>query len=96
MPGPAEGGSVVTDVAKKTFEEALARLEEIVARLETGEAALDESMILFEEGVGLARFCQEKLAAAEGRLEILAAGGAVPFQAGEGGADLGRSTGGSD
>lgn len=79
------------DVAQKTFEEAMARLEEIVARLEAGESGLEESMALFEEGVGLARFCQDRLAAAEGRLEMLVAGGIVPFEPGEGGAGLGRT-----
>jgi len=79
------------EIAQKTFEEALARLEEIVARLETGELALEESMAFFEEGVGLARFCQEKLSAVEGRLEILAAGGTVPFPIEEGGAGFGRT-----
>ncbi|NLG84425.1 MAG: exodeoxyribonuclease VII small subunit [Firmicutes bacterium] len=68
---------------KKSFEEALARLEEIVTRLETGDLTLEESMTLFEEGVGLARLCQEILAAAEGRLEMLTAEGVVPFPATE-------------
>lgn len=76
----------VTKNAKKTFEEALARLEEIVAGLEMGESSLEESLALFEEGVGLARFCQEKLAQTEGRLEILIAGTSAPFSP-EGGAD---------
>ena len=39
--------------AKKTFEENMARLEEIVARLEKGDAALGDSMTLFEEGTKL-------------------------------------------
>ena len=34
-----------------TFEEAFARLEQIVRRLEGGEVKLDESLRLFEEGV---------------------------------------------
>jgi len=73
----------------KSFEDALARLEEIVARLEAGDLPLEESLALFEEGVGLARLCQEILAAAEGRLEMLAAGGKVPFPAAEGGPNHG-------
>lgn len=77
------------EVGKKSFEEALARLEEIVARLEAGDLPLEESMALFEEGVGLARLCQEILAAAEGRLEMLVAGGTVPFPAAEGGPNHG-------
>ena len=67
------------ETGKKTFEEALARLEEIVTRLETGDLTLEESMALFEEGVGLVRLCREILAEAEGRLEMLTAEGVVPF-----------------
>ena len=58
-------------VAERSFEEALERLEEIVARLESGTIGLEESLDLFEEGVALARHCQEKLQKAQGRLEIL-------------------------
>lgn len=57
--------------AERSYEEAVSRLEEIVQRLETGELPLDESLTLFEEGIGLAKYCSGKLDAAEGRLEIL-------------------------
>lgn len=50
---------------KKTFEESMARLEEIVSRLEKGEAPLDESIALFEEGTKLAAECGKKLDQAE-------------------------------
>ncbi|HBN95123.1 MAG TPA: exodeoxyribonuclease VII small subunit [Firmicutes bacterium] len=53
------------------FEEALARLEEIVRSLEQGEAVLDEALVLFEEGVKLARFCNEKLDQAEAKIEVM-------------------------
>ena len=43
------------------FEQALARLEEIVRALDGGEAALDDSLALFEEGVKLVKLCSEKL-----------------------------------
>ena len=75
------------DKNEKTFQKALARLEEIVARLEAGEMGLEESLKLFEEGVGLARFCQEILASAEGRVEILLASGTEPFKLDEEGQD---------
>ena len=52
-----------------SFETSLGRLEEIVARLESGELGLDESLTLFEEGVGLSRFCQGKLADVERKVE---------------------------
>ena len=54
-----------------TFEQALARLEEIVAALESGDQGLEESISLFEEGTKLSRFCQEKLSAAQGKIEKL-------------------------
>lgn len=54
-----------------SFEEAYARLEEIVARLEAGELSLDDSVKLYEEGQRLARHCGALLDAAELRVEQL-------------------------
>lgn len=54
------------------FETALARLEEIVRALEEGKTDLDSSLAAFEEGVGLVRFCTEKLDGAEHKVKILA------------------------
>ena len=48
-----------------TFEQSLARLEQIVTTLEKGGAGLDESMALFEEGAGLVRRCGAMLDQAE-------------------------------
>ncbi len=48
-----------------TFENAIERLEEIVEMLESGEAPLDESLSLFEEGVKLVKMCNDKLEKAE-------------------------------
>ncbi len=56
------------------FEQALARLEEIVRQLEQGEARLDDALLLFEEGVKLARYCNKKLDEAEAKIEIMLAG----------------------
>lgn len=53
------------------FESALGRLEEIVGKLEEGEMSLEDSLKLFEEGVRLSRVCDQKLQAAERRIEIL-------------------------
>ena len=52
-----------------SFEEAYARLEEIVARLEAGELSLDESLALYEEGQRIAQHCGALLDAAERRVE---------------------------
>lgn len=56
---------------KKTFEEALVRLEEIIRKLENGELNLEESLKLFEEGIALARHCNAKIDEAQGKVEIL-------------------------
>ena len=56
---------------KKTFETALARLEEITRELEDGELSLDNSLKKFDEGIKLADFCNKKLTEAKARVEIL-------------------------
>lgn len=50
---------------KPTFEESMQRLEQIVTQLERGEAPLDESLALFEEGMKLANNCSKQLDKAE-------------------------------
>lgn len=55
-----------------TYEEAMQKLEQIVARLESGEASLDESLKLFEEGTKLAAFCSKALDTAEQKIITLA------------------------
>ena len=53
-----------------TFEEKLAKLTEIVDKLEAGnELPLENSLKLFEEGVGLVSSCREMLENAEQRVE---------------------------
>ncbi|MBQ7160499.1 MAG: exodeoxyribonuclease VII small subunit [Clostridia bacterium] len=55
----------------KTFEGALARLEEIVKLLESGNAPLDGSLALFEEGTALVKQCNSQLDNAEQKIKIL-------------------------
>jgi exodeoxyribonuclease VII small subunit len=57
--------------ADLSFEEAMARLEEILRRLEQGDVSLDEALGLWREGDALHRRCLELLSAAEGRIEEL-------------------------
>ena len=54
-----------------SFEEAAARLEEIVRALEGGNAPLDESLKLFEEGVRLVNACRKQLDSAEQKVKLL-------------------------
>lgn len=56
---------------KQTFEQAMARLEEIVWQLERGDAPLEESMVLFEEGTRLSALLHGMLENAEQKITIL-------------------------
>ena len=59
-------------MAKKfVFEEALIRLEEIVDLLSKGDAPLDKSLELFEEGTALIKKCGQALDKAEQKVELL-------------------------
>jgi exodeoxyribonuclease VII small subunit len=53
------------------FEDSLKKLESIVAQLEQGDLALEDSLKLFEEGVGLSTACKQELDAAEGKVQML-------------------------
>ena len=57
-----------------SFEQAMERLEKIVASLDGGDAPLDDSLALFEEGVRLVRLCSEKLDKAEQKVRMLTRG----------------------
>ena len=59
---------------KMSFEKALARLDEIVKMMESGDAMLDKSLALFEEGVGLVKYCQTALDEAEQKVKLLQKG----------------------
>ncbi len=59
---------------KEKFEDALNKLEKVVSKLEDGDIPLEESLKLFEEGIKLSRFCNQKLDEAEKRVEILLKG----------------------
>ena len=53
---------------KLTYEEGVARLQEIVKALESGGMTLDESVRLFEEGAALSKFCSGELEKAERKI----------------------------
>ena len=54
-----------------TYEESMQKLEQIVSRLESGEATLDESLKLFEEGNQIAKELYTELNNAKGKVTIL-------------------------
>ena len=53
------------------FEKQLEQLESLVTALEGGDLSLEDSMKSFEQGIKLARECQQALKDAEQRVEIL-------------------------
>jgi exodeoxyribonuclease VII small subunit len=72
VPSAGGGGTVVGQgVPELGFDQILARLREVVMRLESGELSLEQSLLVYEEGVQLARRGQQLLASAERRVEIL-------------------------
>ncbi|MGA2284781.1 MAG: exodeoxyribonuclease VII small subunit [Dehalococcoidia bacterium] len=67
--------------SKETFEELYRRLEETVAKLEEGGLPLERSLALYEDGMTLARRCQEMLDTAEVRIRQLRETLAAPSEA---------------
>lgn len=59
---------------KMSFEQSLARLEEIVGALERGDAPLEEALALFEEGATLMKQCGQTLAKAEQKVALIVKG----------------------
>ncbi|HXA09422.1 MAG TPA: exodeoxyribonuclease VII small subunit [Chthoniobacterales bacterium] len=53
------------------FEQAMKRLEEIVEQMESGDLPLEDLIVRYEEGMKLVKVCQERLASAEQRIEII-------------------------
>ena len=57
--------------SERTYESAVARIEEIIRRLDSGEAGLRETLALVEEGRDLVEFCAGELEAVSQGLEEL-------------------------
>ncbi len=53
------------------FEDALSELEELIENLEGGDQSLEESLVQFERGMKLSKFCQQSLTDAEKKIKIL-------------------------
>jgi len=56
---------------KKTFEESMAELEEIVKALESGNLSLEKAVNLFEQGIKCSDFCLKKLDETEEKITLL-------------------------
>jgi exodeoxyribonuclease VII small subunit len=62
-----------TDIAKLSFEDALAALEAIVRNLESGQQKLEDAITAYERGAALKKHCEAKLAEAESRVQAIVA-----------------------
>jgi len=58
--------------AQLNFEGAMDRLEKIVEQMESGKLPLEDLIVRYEEGMNLVKVCQERLANAEQKIEIIA------------------------
>jgi exodeoxyribonuclease VII small subunit len=75
-PAPVLNWQDMSSAPKKSepqmnFEGAMDRLEEIVEQMESGKMMLEELIVRYEEGMKLVKICQERLASAEQRIEII-------------------------
>jgi exodeoxyribonuclease VII small subunit len=57
--------------AEANFEKALAELEKLVAQMEGGKLSLEQALEAHKRGLELARFCQERLDAAQRQVKVL-------------------------
>lgn len=64
-----------TNAQQPTFESALERLEQIVGEMEADRLALEDLLARYEEGTALVKVCQQRLDAAERRIEQITRGG---------------------
>ena len=66
-----------TAAKEPSFEQVLQRLGQVAESLEKSDVPLEKALALFEEGVRLSRHAQERLAAAEAKIEELTERGAA-------------------
>ncbi len=71
--------------APASFETALAELERIVQTMEGGQFSLEDSLAGYQRGVELLKYCQDALAAAEQKIQILENGSLRDFSPSGGG-----------
>jgi exodeoxyribonuclease VII small subunit len=56
---------------KKSYEELISELKEIVRKIEDNETGLDESIALYEQGAAILKQCEDLLASAELKITML-------------------------
>jgi len=68
---PAMSSKTKPPEARPNFEGAMDRLETIVEQMESGKLALEDLIVRYEEGMNLVKICQERLASAEQKIEMI-------------------------
>ena len=63
---------MATQAKNLNFESAMDRLESIVEQMESGKLHLEDLIVRYEEGMKLVKICQERLASAEQKIEMIA------------------------
>lgn len=87
MSDDAKRSGAETPIEGMSFEEALKALEGVVEALEGGQVPLEQSLDLYERGERLRKHCEDRLKAAELRVEKIVSGadgeatGTTPFEA---------------
>jgi len=77
LPDMDEGNTAAPpaqDIGQMSFEQALTALEQIVQALERGDVPLDQSISLYDRGEALRAACQQRLDAAQARIERIVTG----------------------
>ena len=57
--------------SEMSFEQALGELEKIVKQMESGELTLEQALATHKRGLELAKFCQQRLEAAQQQVKVL-------------------------
>ena len=72
------GKTEKTDLPK-SYESAVAELEALVTAMEQGDLSLEQSLISYQLGATLLKYCQAQLVDAQERVRVLEAGEIKPY-----------------
>lgn len=67
--GRGDGALEFTPIEQLSYEQARDELVEVVRILELGQMSLDESLQYWERGEALSKYCEDKLAGAQQRIQ---------------------------
>jgi len=68
-----------TPDAPSSFETAMEELSVLVAQMETGDLALEKSVVAYQRGSELIKYCANQLDKVEQQVKVLEAGMLKPF-----------------